>query len=32
MRSGDKDDVWVVVTRFKFTREEKLTAELRGAE
>jgi protein TonB len=32
MRPGDKDDVWVVVTRFKFTREEKLTAELRGAE
>lgn len=32
MRSGDKDDVWVVVTRFKFTREERMTAELRGTE
>jgi protein TonB len=30
MRSSDKDDLWIVVTRFKFTREEKLQAELRG--
>jgi protein TonB len=30
MRSTDKDDLWIVVTRFKFTREEKLTAELRA--
>ncbi|QJE00593.1 TonB C-terminal domain-containing protein [Massilia forsythiae] len=28
MRSSDKDDLWIVVTRFKFTREEKLQAEL----
>lgn len=31
MRSSDKDDVWEVITRFKFTREEALEAELRGA-
>lgn len=30
MRSTDKDDVWVVYTRFKFTREEALETELRG--
>ena len=30
MRSSDKDDLWIVITRFKFTREEKLEAELRG--
>jgi protein TonB len=30
MRSADKDDLWIVITRFKFTREEKLQAELRG--
>ena len=30
MRSSDKEDLWIVVTRFKFTREEKLQAELRG--
>jgi len=30
MRSSDKDDLWIVITRFKFTREEKLQAELRG--
>jgi protein TonB len=29
MRSSDKDDLWIVITRFKFTREEKLQAELR---
>jgi protein TonB len=32
MRSSDKDDLWIVITRFKFTREEKLQAELRGQE
>jgi protein TonB len=31
MRSSDKDDLWIVITRFKFTREEKLQAELRGS-
>ena len=31
MRSVDKDDVWEVVTRFKFTREDALEAELRGS-
>lgn len=30
MRSKDRDDVCVVVTRFTFTHEEKLEAELRG--
>jgi protein TonB len=30
MRSSDKDDLWIVITRFKFTREEKMQAELRG--
>jgi protein TonB len=30
MRSTDKDDLWIVITRFKFTHEEKLQAELRG--
>ena len=30
MRSGDKDDVWEIITRFKFTREDALEAELRG--
>ena len=30
MRSSDKDDLWIVITRFKFTREDKLQAELRG--
>jgi protein TonB len=30
MRSSDKDDLWIVITRFKFTREEKLEAELRA--
>jgi periplasmic protein TonB len=30
MLSSDKDDLWVIITRFKFTREEKLEAELRG--
>ncbi|MDB5936907.1 MAG: tonB family C-terminal domain protein [Massilia sp.] len=31
MLSSDKDDVWVIVTRFNFTREETLKATLRGA-
>jgi protein TonB len=30
MLSSDKDDLWVIITRFNFTREEKLEAELRG--
>ncbi|MFZ6770247.1 TonB C-terminal domain-containing protein [Undibacterium sp. Di26W] len=30
MRSTDKDDLWVVITRFKFTRELQLETELRG--
>jgi protein TonB len=30
MRSAGKDDVWEVITRFNFTREEALKAELRG--
>lgn len=30
MRSTGKDDVWEIITRFKFTREEALEAELRG--
>ena len=30
MRSSDKDDLWVIITRFNFTREEKLESELRG--
>lgn len=31
MRSNDKDDVWEIITRFKFTREDGLEAELRGS-
>jgi protein TonB len=30
MRSTDKNDVWEVITHFKFTREEGLETELRG--
>lgn len=30
MRSRDKDDIWVVITRFKFTRDQILETELRG--
>jgi len=30
MLSSDKDDLWVVITRFKFTREEKMEANLTG--
>ena len=29
MRSQGKDDLWVIITRFKFTRDEKMEAELR---
>jgi protein TonB len=29
MRTSGKDDVWVIITRFKFTRQQKLEAELR---
>ncbi len=30
MLSRDKDDLWVVITRFRFTREEKMEANLSG--
>jgi periplasmic protein TonB len=30
MRSADKDDVWVMTTRFKFTREDALEAQMQG--
>lgn len=30
MRSRDKDDIWIVVTRFKFTRDLQLETEMRG--
>jgi protein TonB len=30
MLSSDKDDLWVIITRFKFTREEKLETNPRG--
>ena len=30
MLSSDKDDLWVIITRFKFTRDEKLETNLRG--
>jgi protein TonB len=30
MLSSDKDDLWVIITRFKFTRDEKLETKLRG--
>lgn len=30
MRSSDKEDVWVMTTRFKFTRENELEAEMQG--
>jgi protein TonB len=32
MLSSDKDDLWVIITRFKFTREETLKADLGGAQ
>jgi protein TonB len=31
MLSKDKDDLWVIITTFKFTREEKLEAQLGDA-
>lgn len=31
MLSTDKDDLWVIITRFKFTREQKLEADLNSA-
>lgn len=30
MLSADRDDLWVIITRFNFTRQETLEAELRG--
>jgi periplasmic protein TonB len=30
MLSSDKDDLWVIITRFRFTREERLESSLRG--
>lgn len=30
MRSKDKDDIWIVITRFKFTRDQLLETEMRG--
>ena len=30
MRSSDRDDVWVMTTRFKFTRDEGVEAVLQG--
>ncbi|MEO7031088.1 MAG: TonB family protein [Herbaspirillum sp.] len=32
MRSAGKDDVWEIITRFNFTREDALRAELRSGE
>jgi protein TonB len=31
MRTRGKDDLWEIITRFRFTREEKMQTELRGA-
>jgi protein TonB len=31
MLSSDKDDLWVIITRFKFTRDQKLETNLRGS-
>ena len=31
MLSTDKDDLWVIITRFKFTREQKLEADLNSS-
>ena len=30
MRSSDRDDVWIMTTRFKFTRDDALEAEMQG--
>ncbi len=32
MRSKDKDDIWIVITRFKFTRDQQLETEMRGGQ
>jgi protein TonB len=32
MRSSDKDDLWVVITRFKFTRDQQLETQLGGGD
>jgi protein TonB len=32
MMSSDRDDVWVIITRFKFTREERMEADLRSGQ
>jgi protein TonB len=32
MLSHDKDDLWVIITRFNFTREEKMEANLSGVQ
>ena len=32
MLSADKDDLWVIVTTFKFTRDDKLQADMTGGE
>jgi len=31
MRTKNSDDLWVVITRFKFTREQALEAQMQGA-
>jgi protein TonB len=31
MRSTDKNDVWIMTTSFKFTRDDALEATLRGS-
>lgn len=31
MLSGDRDDLWVIITRFKFTQDDTLQTELSGA-
>lgn len=30
MRSHDKEDLWIVITRFKFTRDQQLETEVKG--
>jgi protein TonB len=30
MLSNERDDLWVIITTFKFTREEKMEANLTG--
>jgi protein TonB len=31
MLSSERDDLWVIITRFKFTREDKMETNLSGA-